>query len=183
MGSASLLEREGLLRWITEWSSCKAWMQDFVNAIIRPVNSSSWPQGAGLPTSVRFHVAFRGHYVLPPDTLSRSSPTSGPCVDVPQRLFVGRVRLARNRRISDNNIAAGWQPGSSASSHSGTSGVGASKSVDGTVGCAAPPIFRGASQGGLNTSPRAPRAQMFYCVWKLARQRTSEKVRRGWKRD
>ncbi|CAK0842028.1 unnamed protein product [Prorocentrum cordatum] len=60
------------------WSSCRAWMQDFVNAILRPVSSESWPPSAGPPASASFRVAFRGSCRLPPDILTRSGVPCSP---------------------------------------------------------------------------------------------------------
>jgi len=38
---ASLMDKESLQQWVAEWSSCKHWMQDFVNAVLRPVNAGT----------------------------------------------------------------------------------------------------------------------------------------------
>lgn len=80
---ASLLEKESLQQWVAEWGTCRAWMQDFVNAVLCPVTASSWPSRAGAPASLSFQVAFRGSCPLPPDLLSRSAlppptPEAGP---------------------------------------------------------------------------------------------------------
>ncbi|CAK0842027.1 unnamed protein product [Prorocentrum cordatum] len=75
---ASLLTNESLQQWVAGWSSCRAWMQDFVNAILRPVSSESWPPSAGPPASASFRVAFRGSCRLPPDILTRSGVPCSP---------------------------------------------------------------------------------------------------------
>eukprot|EP00927_Polykrikos_kofoidii_P068596 TRINITY_DN63941_c0_g1_i1.p1 TRINITY_DN63941_c0_g1~~TRINITY_DN63941_c0_g1_i1.p1 ORF type:complete len:740 (-),score=93.91 TRINITY_DN63941_c0_g1_i1:47-2266(-) len=74
----SLMDREGLLRWISEWPSCRAWMQDFVNAILRPVGPNTWPAAACPPSQAGFHMSFRARCSLPPDFLTRQGvPVEG----------------------------------------------------------------------------------------------------------
>jgi len=111
---ASLLERESLQTWITEWASCRAWMQDFVNAALRPVTATTWPSSAGQPSTLTFHVAFQGSTSLPPDILTRpnissansegperrrgaSSATEAIGRGPPMRLGISRIRLGRRR--------------------------------------------------------------------------------------
>lgn len=77
---ASLLETESLQHWVAEWASCRTWVQDFVNAVLRPVNAASW-RGVGAPSSLSFQVAFRGTCTLPPDFLTRTPPSIGPALE------------------------------------------------------------------------------------------------------
>lgn len=95
---ASLMDKESLQQWVAEWSSCKHWMQDFVNAVLRPVNAGTWPARAGPPTSLSFQVSFRGTCALPPDILSRPASRSEGRIGPPTRFTVNRVRLSRHRR-------------------------------------------------------------------------------------
>jgi len=117
--NASLLERESLEQWVTDWVSTRSWMQDFVNAALGPVNPSSWPSRSGPPSSLSFHVAFRCACKLPPDLLTRTNATgsggadespetrtlaaapaasSAPAAERgPTRFSVSRVRLSRRR--------------------------------------------------------------------------------------
>ncbi|CAE8584414.1 unnamed protein product, partial [Polarella glacialis] len=46
-----------LLKWATQWASTKDWMQDFVNAAVRPLNPTSWPSDAGEPSSLSLSMA------------------------------------------------------------------------------------------------------------------------------
>jgi len=119
--SANLMELENLQQWVAEWGSCRAWLQDFVNAALRPVNAASWPSRAGPPSSLSFHVAFRGTCALPRDILSRGLPVPSGGISAtastegterrrapssidnrgpPTRLAVSKVRLSRQRRLA-----------------------------------------------------------------------------------
>ncbi|CAE8741085.1 unnamed protein product [Polarella glacialis] len=48
---------EELLKWATQWASTKDWMQDFVNAAVRPLNPRSWPKDAGEPSSLSLSMS------------------------------------------------------------------------------------------------------------------------------
>eukprot|EP00931_Biecheleriopsis_adriatica_P106053 TRINITY_DN80564_c0_g1_i1.p1 TRINITY_DN80564_c0_g1~~TRINITY_DN80564_c0_g1_i1.p1 ORF type:complete len:739 (-),score=108.79 TRINITY_DN80564_c0_g1_i1:194-2410(-) len=107
--NASLLDQETLLRWTTQWSSTKDWMQDFVNAVLRPLNADNWPPSAGIPGSLGVQVAFQASCRLPPDILHRPLPdaSSNPCGDSrvngpPLRLKVGRIKLSPKQRAEEN---------------------------------------------------------------------------------
>ncbi|CAE8596628.1 unnamed protein product, partial [Polarella glacialis] len=106
--TASLLHHEELLKWATQWASTKDWMQDFVNAAVRPLNPTSWPSDAGEPRSLSFQVAFSGTCSLPPDLLTRAADESiffgcfgtagtagslNPSHRVARRLEIGRLQL------------------------------------------------------------------------------------------
>ncbi|CAE8626761.1 unnamed protein product [Polarella glacialis] len=99
--TASLLHHEELLKWATQWASTKDWMQDFVNAAVRPLNPTSWPSDAGEPSSLSFQVAFSGTCSLPPDLLTRAAEESSfgtagslnPSHRVARRLEIGRMKL------------------------------------------------------------------------------------------
>mmetsp|Transcript_68660 Transcript_68660/g.200948 ORF Transcript_68660/g.200948 Transcript_68660/m.200948 type:complete len:705 (-) Transcript_68660:497-2611(-) len=114
----SFLERESLQQWVTEWASCRAMVQDLVNAALRPVTAASWPARGGLPSSLSFQVAFGGTCPLPPDVLSRgaaAAPGHAPAPEAgnswrrtsggndggpdapPTRLTVRRLKLAARR--------------------------------------------------------------------------------------
>ncbi|CAK0898075.1 unnamed protein product [Prorocentrum cordatum] len=99
---ASLLTNESLQQWVAGWLSCRAWMEDFVNAILRPVNSESWPDRAGPPASASFRVAFRGSCKLPPDILTRNGvPYSPPSFAVPG---VGAANGIESRRPHSSDV-------------------------------------------------------------------------------
>lgn len=95
---ASLLERESLQEWVSGWVSSRAWMQDFLNAALRPVNPGSW-QFTSRPSCVNFQVAFEGNCTLPQDLLNRAPPNaanaSGTDGAPPRRLAVGRLLLSK----------------------------------------------------------------------------------------
>lgn len=95
----SLLDRESLLQWISQWGSCRAWMQDFVNAILRPVVPASWPPAAGAPCSASFQVSFRASCALPHDFLTRPAvaPIGEAQAALPIRLPVTKVRMLQKR--------------------------------------------------------------------------------------
>ncbi|CAE8586180.1 unnamed protein product [Polarella glacialis] len=96
--NASLLQNEEL-KWATQWTSTKDWMQDFVNAAVRPLNPSNWPSDAGQPSSLKFQVALSGTCSLPPDLLTRATESnlglagSHPSNQVARRLEIGRLQL------------------------------------------------------------------------------------------
>jgi len=112
---ASLMERESLEQWVTDWVSTRSWLQDFVNAALGPVKASSWPSRSGPPASLSFHVAFKCACRLPPDLLTRTNATGSggvdegpesrnlaavpvaPVADRSARFSVSRVRLSRRR--------------------------------------------------------------------------------------
>lgn len=118
--SASLLERENLQQWICEWGSCRAWMQDFVNAVLMPVTQNSWPSSASAPSVATFHVSFRGTYHLPSDYLrSRQAAGGSPSVSSPTALNVDRVRLVP----STNMRLERGRRGTSSTGRSGDGGL------------------------------------------------------------
>ncbi|CAE8703066.1 unnamed protein product [Polarella glacialis] len=91
--NASLLHNEELLKWATQWTSTRNWMQDFVNAAVRPLNPTNWPSGAGEPSSLSFQVAISGTCSLPHDLITRATePSFGPD-QVARRLEIGRLKL------------------------------------------------------------------------------------------
>eukprot|EP00927_Polykrikos_kofoidii_P035476 TRINITY_DN3002_c0_g1_i3.p1 TRINITY_DN3002_c0_g1~~TRINITY_DN3002_c0_g1_i3.p1 ORF type:complete len:751 (+),score=79.13 TRINITY_DN3002_c0_g1_i3:57-2255(+) len=99
----SWLEREGLLQWISDWESCRAWMQDFVNASLRPVGQKTWPQGIGVPSHSTFEVSFQARCALPPDFLTRDGVTvdgGALLVRVPVEKVTWNPRLQLRRKES-----------------------------------------------------------------------------------
>jgi len=104
---ASLLGRERLLQWITEWTSTRAWMQDFMNAVLRPINAESWPKGAGPPHSLSVRLALRADCRLPPDFLNSPVPAEDSAGrSPPARLTVGRVALSMQKKAHPAKLSS-----------------------------------------------------------------------------
>ncbi|CAE8621377.1 unnamed protein product, partial [Polarella glacialis] len=130
--NASLLHNEELLKWATQWTSTKDWMQDFVNAAVRPLNPTNWPSGAGEPSSLSFQVAISGTCSLPHDLLTRATePSFGPD-HVARRLEIGRLKLQPVRHHAVRSSLKGSSRPEQRFSPTGSSRHQGAKSKDST---------------------------------------------------
>jgi len=102
---ASLIGHDGLLQRITGWDSTRAWLQDFMNAVLRPIKAESWPQKAGPPHSLKVSLALSAYCRTPSDVLSsapkhNSSNSTGGAP--PNHMGIGRVNLKNKRAFCGN---------------------------------------------------------------------------------
>lgn len=91
---ANLLENERLLEWVSEWRSCRDFIQDVINAALRPLKSGAGSPAREMPRKLRFHIGFNGTCMLPSDFASRSAGQSGEGASAAQ-FTIERIRLCK----------------------------------------------------------------------------------------